>query len=132
MLEVIDSERRRLAIGHRAEMTRDLEPPLVRLLDRGAELGARDVHVRLERRRAGVGPEIHHAPRVVRSRELVHLIEAEPRTLQIRRGGVEPGTRLFSGFDVAPDPDVTEAVHVAPGTHRRHAASEIESRKALG
>ena len=32
--------------------------------DRGAELGARDVHVGLERRRALVGPVVDHSPRI--------------------------------------------------------------------
>src|SRR5437879_11288273 len=49
VFEVIDPEGGRLTIGHRAEMTGHLHPALVRLLDRRAQFGARDVHVRLER-----------------------------------------------------------------------------------
>ncbi len=112
-------------------MTGHLHPPLMRLLDRRAELGARNVHVRLERRRAGIGPEIHHAPSVVSSRELVHLIQAESGTFEIGRGRVEPGTRLLSGIDVVLDSEVTKAVQVAAGAHRCHAPREIESREAL-
>ena len=126
VLEVVDPERSRFTIGHRAEMPRDLEPTLVRLLDRRAKLAARDVHVRLERRRAGIGPEVHHASCVVDAGELVHLGQSESRTLEIGRGRVEPGARPPSGIDVA------EAIHVPAGPHRRHAAGEIESREALG
>src|SRR5882672_2523413 len=132
MFEAIDPEGGSLTIGDGAEMTRDLHPALMRFRDRRAELGSRDVHVRFERSRAGIGPEIHHAPGVVRSRELVHLIETESRTFEIGRGRVEPWTRLPSGIDVVLDSEVTEAIQVSAGAHRRHATGEIESRKALG
>src|SRR5438445_12879943 len=112
-------------------MTRHFESPLVRLLDRRAELGAGDVHICLERRRAGISPEIHHPPSVLGSGELVHLIEAEARTFEVGRGRVDPGTRLLAGIDGALDSDVTEAVQVAAGAHRCHAAREVESREAL-
>ena len=132
MLEVVDAQRCRLTIRHRAEVPRHLEAAFVRLLDRGPELRARDVHVRLERGRAGVGPEVHHASRVVRTGQLVYLIEAESRTLEIRRRRIEPRPRLLARIDVALDPDVTEAIHVATGAHRRDAAGEIQSCEALG
>ena len=58
MLEIVDAELRGLAIRHGAEMTGELHPALVALVERRLELVARDVHVRFERRRAHVVPEV--------------------------------------------------------------------------
>src|SRR5882762_4095424 len=54
------------------------------------------------------------------------LIETESRTFEIGRGRVEPWTRLLSGVDVVLDSEVTEAIQVSAGAHRRHATGEIE------
>src|SRR5207244_2953498 len=131
VFEVIDAEGGRLAVCHRAEVTRHLHPTLMRFLDRRAQLGAGDVHICLERGRARLGPEIHHPPTVGGSRQLVHLIEAESGTFEVGRGRVDPRTRLLAGIDGALDSEVTEAVQVAAGAHRCHAAREVESREAL-
>ncbi len=48
VLEIVDPERHRLRISDRAQMTGDLEMMPVRLVDRGFQLGATKVHVRLE------------------------------------------------------------------------------------
>ena len=132
VLEIVDAERRSFSKGHRAQMSGDLQSALVRLLDRRGELGARDVHVRLERRCAFIGPEVHHAPRVVRPGELVNLVQPETRTLEIRTGRIDPWPGLSARVDVALDPDVGEAVHVSAGPHRRDSAGQIKPREALG
>ena len=48
VLEVVDAERHRLGIGHRAQMAGELQLAPMSLVDRCAKLGAGDVHVRLE------------------------------------------------------------------------------------
>src|SRR5438045_3897434 len=53
VLQVVDAEGRGLAIGDGAEMTGELHPAFVSFVERGPELVAGDVHVRLERRGAG-------------------------------------------------------------------------------
>ena len=56
VLEVVDSEVRRLAIRDRAQMTSDFQASLVALLESRAQFVAREVHVRFERRRADPCP----------------------------------------------------------------------------
>ena len=92
VLEVVDAEARGLAIGDGAEMAGELHAALVPFLERRFELVARDVHVRLERRRADVVPIVDQPARVVGVGELVYLREVESGSLEIRRGGVDPRT----------------------------------------
>ena len=58
-------DRRRLAEADRAEVARHLDAVLMRRVHRRLQLGARDVHVRLERRRPLVGPIVHRPRRVL-------------------------------------------------------------------
>src|ERR1051325_7993767 len=60
------------------------------------------------------------------------LHEAESGALEIRRGRVDPWAGALAAIDAALDVQLAEAVHVAAGSHRRHAAGEIETREALG
>src|SRR3954465_3781574 len=113
-------------------MSGHFQPALVRFCDLRTKLGAGDVHVRLEGSRAGFRPEVHHSTRVVHARELMHLIESEPGAFQIWSGGINPGTWFLSRVDGALDSDLAEAVHVPAGSHRRHAARQIQSGEALG
>src|SRR5262249_44710660 len=69
VLEIVDSDLRRLLVGDRAEVTRDLQTSLVRLLDRGGELLARDVFVSLERGHAVIRPKSNGLTRILRPRE---------------------------------------------------------------
>src|SRR6185312_533210 len=112
-------------------MSGDLEPALVYFVHRGCKLRTRDVHVRLERRRARVGPEINHAPRVARILELVHLPDAESRTLQIRRTRIDPRTGFVTIPYRARNVDIAIAVHVAASAHGRHTTGEIQTRETL-
>src|SRR2546428_11075845 len=52
MLEVVDAERDCFLKAHRAKMSGDLDSLLVRLRDRSPQLGAANVGVRLDPRRA--------------------------------------------------------------------------------
>ena len=74
------------AEADRAEMRGHLHAVLVRFVDRGAEIGARDLRVRLEPRHALLGPVAHHAARVVRAGERMHRARPDARALQIRAG----------------------------------------------
>ena len=65
VLQVINARLGRFAETHAAQVPGDFQMPLVRFLRRGAQLLSRDVHVRLERSRSAVRPEVHHPPRVV-------------------------------------------------------------------
>ena len=100
VLEIVDADRGGLVIRDGAEMPGDLEPAPVRLLHGGRELRARDVHVRLERRRAGIGPEARHARGVRGVLQLVHLREIEPGPLEVGRGGVHPRAGLLAARDL--------------------------------
>src|SRR2546427_449362 len=72
MLEVIDADLGSFTIANRAQVTGYFQSALVRLFHRGAQLVARDVHIRFERGRALISPEVDHAPSVVWPRELMH------------------------------------------------------------
>src|SRR6185437_3360079 len=99
---------------------------------RGAELRARDVHVRLERRGARVRPEVHHAARVGRVLQLVHLSDVETGALQVGRSGIDPGAGLLAARDGTGDVDLAVAVHVSGRAHGRDASREVEAREAFG
>src|SRR5665213_128357 len=64
VLEIVDPGSCCFTIRDGAQMARDLEAPLVDFLRRGRKLSARDVHVRLERRRTRICPEIDHPLRI--------------------------------------------------------------------
>src|SRR5689334_5067477 len=113
-------------------MSGHLQSTLVRFLDDRGELGARDVHVGLEGRRPGIGPEVHHAASVVRTGELVNLIESETGTLEIGSGRVDPWPGLSARVDVSLDSNIGVAIHVPAGSHGRHATGQVKSREALG
>src|SRR5262244_368567 len=69
VLEIVDSDLRRFLVRDRAEVTRDLQTSLVRLLDSGGELLARDVLIGLERGRAVIRPECDRLTSVLRAGE---------------------------------------------------------------
>jgi len=130
VFEVVDSQIRRFAVGNRAEVTGDLQPSLVRFLNRRAELVTADVHVGLERRRALVSPVVHLTPRVVGPFHVPHLREGI-RSVQIGRRGIDGRSCFLPVVDEAFELQVHEAVYVAAGPHRRHAAGQIQADEAL-
>src|SRR6476660_5148329 len=102
-------------------MSGDLHATLVALVDRRLEHVARDVHVRLERRRTRVIPERYQASGVRRVRQLVDLREPQAWSLEIRRRRVDPRPGALAAVDRLLDVDLAIAVHVATGAHRRDA-----------
>ena len=110
-------------------MAGDLQPALVRLVHRRAQLVARDLHVGLERRRAHVGPVGHVPARFVGVLHVAHLQE-RVRSVQVRRGRVDRGAGLLPLLDQLLQLQVHEAVHVPARPHRRHAAREVEADEA--
>ena len=96
VLEVVDAEARGLRVGDRAEVPGHLHSARVRFVDRGGQLGARDLHVGLERRRAFVGPVGDLLARILGVLQRVHLHE-RVRPVQVRRGRIDRRTRLLPG-----------------------------------
>ena len=90
VLEIVDAESRGFVVRDGAEVARQLHPAFVSFGERGAQLFARDVHVRFERRRAEVVPPGDELSRVFRTGELVHLREIESRSLEVRGRRVDP------------------------------------------
>ena len=86
MLELVDAQRDGFAEADGAQMRRHLHAVLVRFVDRGAEIGARDLRVRLEPRHAFFGPVAHHATRVFGAGERMHRAGADARALEVRAG----------------------------------------------
>ena len=73
VLEVVDTDLRRLGIVDRAQVARHLQAAPVRLFDHCPHFLARDVRVGLERGHAAIRPVRHRLPRVVGARELADL-----------------------------------------------------------
>ncbi len=126
VFQVVDPQLSRLAEGHRAEMPRELEASAVRLVDRRAELGARDVHVGLERREALVGPMRHHLAGVLRAGERLDCENREAGPIQIRRGRVHLGPGDLPGIDRALQVEIGVGHEAARRANGGRAAREVE------
>ena len=132
VLQVVDAELRGLPVGHRTEVPGELHPPGMGCLERGAQLRPGDVHVRLERRRAGVGPEVDHAACVIGARERVHLVQRQTGPFQVGRRRVDPRAGLAPFTDGARDLQLAVPVHVAGRAHGGDAAGQVQPCEALG
>src|SRR5450432_4668902 len=99
VLEVVDPERGRLAESDRAEVPGDLQVPRVRRLRGRLELGAGDVHVRLEGGRALRGPVLDGPARVVGARELEHDGREGALALEVWARDAYPRARDVAGVD---------------------------------
>src|SRR5665213_714821 len=126
VLEIVDPGSCCFTIRDGAKVTRDLESSFVSLLRCSRKFSARDVHVRLERRCTRIRPEIDHALRICCVLQLVHLRNSQSGTLQIRRSRIDPRTRLFPLLYRLCNVELTVTTHVSGGTHRSHAAGEIQ------
>ena len=129
VLQIVDAEIGRFGQRHRAEVPCDFQPAFVRVLDGCAKLGARDLHVGLERRRAHVRPVRHLLSRIVGILERVHL-KLVVRAVQIRRRGIHRRAGLLACVDLLLQVDVHQPVRVARGPHGRDTAGEIEAHEA--
>jgi len=92
MLEVIDSESYRFRPGYGAKMPCQLQLVRMCLLDRHPQLFARDVHVGFVGCHAFVRPVVHHAFRIVRSGQFMHLRKSRRRTFQVGCRRVNAGS----------------------------------------
>src|SRR5215472_12857387 len=73
VLEIINAEPRGFVESDGTEVAGEFQPALMGGFDGGAELGASEIVVSLERGCAVVGPEAHEVARVFRAGERVHL-----------------------------------------------------------
>ena len=122
MLQVIDADGGGFAEPDRAEMARDFDALLVRLVDRGLQFGARDVHVRLERRNADGCPVIDQANGVFRAAELMHLRADRARAFEIRPGNEHVRTGHAAGVDKTLDVEIGVGFETSAGTRGGDAA----------
>ena len=127
-LQVVDAQGCRLAERHGAQVARDLVAAPVGLLDHGAQLVARDVHVGLERCRALAGPVVDHAPRVRDVAQDLDRQDGQARTLDVRTGDLDGRTGPLAVVDRLLDVEVGVGLERAAGAHGGHAAREIEAR----
>ena len=130
VLEIVDAEFGRLAIGHRADMAGDLQPARMRRVDRRLHLRARGGDVHLERGRALVRPVVHRLRRVVGAAQRMHLQDRK-RAVEIGPGHIEIGADIVAPVDGALQVDVAIGRHRAAGARRRRSAREIEPRKGV-
>ena len=129
VLEVVNAERGSLVETDRAEVAGDFEPALVGFVYRGAQLGAGDVHVRLEIVGALLGPVGDGAAGVIGVLQFVHLAGIGAGTFQVRGGRKNLGAGRAAGVNVTPEADVGVAVDGAGGADSGDAAREIEPRE---
>src|SRR5258708_11391857 len=130
VLEIVYADLRRFLISDRAQMARDLEAPLVRLLDRGAQFLTGDVLVGLERGRAAIRPVGHGLTCILRSGDLMHLeISIIAGPVQIGAGDVQMWARNNAALDVLLELQVRIMLDTARSAHGRHAARQIQPRR---
>jgi hypothetical protein len=129
VLRVVDADVGGFRVGDRAEMAGDLQPALVRLFDRRAQLVARDLHVGLERGRPHLGPVRHLLPRIVRIFSAC-ICSWFCGPFRYGAGGVHRRPRLAPGLDLLLQVDVHQPVRIAAGPHRRDTAGKIETHEA--
>ena len=101
VFQVINAGLCRFAKTHAAQVPGDFQVPLVGFFGCGAQLLSRDVHVRLERSRSAVRPEVHHPPRVVGPVQFVHLCQEAVRSFEIRRRNIDLRTWGLPGINLA-------------------------------
>ena len=118
MLEIVDPQRNGLAISDGAEVGRHFDAVLVRLIDGGSELRARNRGVRFEPRYAFLAPVAHRSPGVVRSGERMHPANHLPGALEVRSGDDHFGADRLSTLNVLPKVDLLIRVDAAGGSNR--------------
>src|SRR5947208_14180101 len=107
-------------------MSGELEVVPMRLLDRGFELGAREMHVGLEGVDTLARPIGDFAPGILRRADLVTLDEESARTFEIRTCHIEMRSNQMAGIDLMLQAEVGIGFDAAGRAHRRPAVGEIE------
>ena len=130
VLDVVDAHLRGFVVRDGADVSRQLETALVRRLDRRRQLRARDRRVGLERLCAGVCPVVHELFGVLGSRE--HMRQRlRTVAVEVRRRRVDPRPGFAARLDVVAESNLREPVVRAGGSHRGHAAGEVQPRERL-
>ena len=109
-------------------MAGELHAVAVRLVDRGGELGRRDVHIGLGRGEAERGPVAHRRARLGRVAQRMELGMRRRRAFEIGRGEIEIGADQPPRLDLPPDAEIAVGIHRAGGARGGDAAGEIERR----
>src|SRR5690606_38140395 len=86
VFEVVDPYLGSFLVADRAEVTGNLQAPLVSFLDHGTKLVASDVHISLERGGSLVRPEVHNLSSVFDTGHLSHYWRE--RSLAFKIGSV--------------------------------------------
>ena len=128
VLEIIDSKLSGFLVGDRAEMACDFEVALMGLVDGSLQLGPANIHVRLERGDAAVGPIIDELPGLFRAAQPVHLDEVAVGALEIGSGDVEVRAGQVTGVNFMAQVEVSVGFDAAGSAHGGHAVGEIQSR----
>ncbi len=131
MLQIVDSQVRRLAKIHGAKMSGHFRSALVCRRNRRTQLRARNEHVSLKVIDALVEPEIHRPRCILRPRELVHLNRPRPFALKIRPSHVHLRSGSLSRIDGLLEFEIRIRFERARGSNRGHAARQVQSRKAV-
>src|SRR6185436_12375168 len=113
-------------------MAGDFQASRVSLLESRAQFVAREVHVRLERRRAYPCPIRDVCPRLRGILEHIELVEAHAwRSLDKRRRRVHPRSNARAGVDRFLMLNLADAAYIAGRSYRSHPAGEIQPRERL-
>ena len=101
VFEIVNPQLGGFFISYRAQVPGDFDPALVSGDDCGFQLGARDVHVRLERRHSLIGPILYQLPCIVRAGQVGDLEEEAHCSFKIRARDVKVRAGEFARVDVA-------------------------------
>src|SRR6185503_13163850 len=110
-------------------MAGDFELALVCFFYDRAQLVPGDVHIRLERSRALISPEVHHPASVVRPCQRVHHWSERTDAFQIRRSDMHLWTDHATSVNEFLDLQVAIRRHAAGGPNRSDSKCEIETRE---
>src|ERR1700722_19438240 len=94
----------------------------------GPQFGASDMHVSLEIRGAGRGPEVDEGGRVVWAGQCMHLHEEIAWTLEIGGRGLDMGADETARLNETAQVNVGIRLHRTGGSNRRNPVREIHAR----
>ncbi len=129
VFEIVDAQLGGFFISYRAQVPGDFDPALVSGDDCGFQLGARDVHVRLERRHSLIGPILYQLPCIVRAGQVGHLEEETHCSFKIGAGDVKVRAGELARVDISLQVQIGIGLDASGGAHRRHACGKVKSRR---